>query len=336
MEKNSQRLAIIASKRYGEILSDGFRLFFESYKTLILPLAFFQILVIVLNVFLLTDLNWQYSSLGVSVIDLLQQVTLTESELNLVVIYIFLTIAILLIQNLIGAIIITTAMCSVSTYIYNKYTWADTDLSDSFKSASNKKFLVVLLILGICLPLSFLVIVPSIILFSFFIFSVFTYNMKGVEKPLREARRLSKGAFWKIIGVFLINVVVISIIRYIYTSIVGFFINFNSAWEDPNSRNYGMLILYNLIFNAVDITLAPLFICLLTTLFASIKAKKDVLFQDRSSLLVERTRPISQDMSFDIQTGSGFYCPYCGALIDSPKKFCPRCGERFSFINDQI
>ncbi|MFX1324891.1 MAG: zinc ribbon domain-containing protein [Promethearchaeota archaeon] len=334
MEKNSQRLANIAGKRYGEILSDGFKLFFESYKTLILPLAFFQVLVIVLNVFLLTDLNWYYSSLGVSVLDLLQQETLTESELNLIAIYIFLTSAILLIQNLIGAIIITTAMCSVSTYVYNKYTWADTDISDSFKSASNKKFLIVLLILGICLPLSFLVIVPSIILFSFFIFSVFTYNMKGVEKPLREARRLSKGAFWKIIGVFLINVLVISVIRFIYTSIVGFFINFDTAWVDPNSRNYGMLILYNLIFDAVDIILAPLFICLLTTLFASIKVKKDVLFQDRRPLIVEHPQPISQDMSFNIQPGSGFYCPYCGALIDSPKKFCPRCGESFSFINE--
>ncbi|MHA2392754.1 MAG: hypothetical protein ACXAEX_12480 [Promethearchaeota archaeon] len=334
MEKNSQRLANIASKRYGEILSDGFKLFFQSYKTLILPLALFQILVIVLNIFLLTDLNWYYSSLGVSVLDLLQQVTLTEGEWNLITIYLILTIAILLIQNLIGAIIITTAMCSVSTYIYNKYTWADTDFSDSFKSASNKKFLIVLLILGICIPLSFIVIVPSIILFSFFIFSVFTYNMEGVEKPLREARRISKGAFWKIIGVFLVNVIVISIIRTVYTTIIGLFIDFDSTWFAPSTRNYAMLILYDLIFNAVDIILAPLFICLLTTLFASVKSKKDLLYQERTSLIKEDFHPISQDIPSKIQLGEQFYCPYCGALIDSPKKYCPRCGESLSFINE--
>jgi rubrerythrin len=27
-----------------------------------------------------------------------------------------------------------------------------------------------------------------------------------------------------------------------------------------------------------------------------------------------------------------FYCPFCGKALDSPKKYCPRCGENIEFL----
>ena len=50
MENNSQRLVHLANKRFGDVLKDGFKLFSQNYKTLILPLAFFQVILIILNV----------------------------------------------------------------------------------------------------------------------------------------------------------------------------------------------------------------------------------------------------------------------------------------------
>jgi len=31
------------------------------------------------------------------------------------------------------------------------------------------------------------------------------------------------------------------------------------------------------------------------------------------------------------ELGSGMYCPFCGGLIKTPKKFCPNCGESLEF-----
>jgi len=31
------------------------------------------------------------------------------------------------------------------------------------------------------------------------------------------------------------------------------------------------------------------------------------------------------------EIGPGMYCPFCGALIKTPKKFCPNCGESLEF-----
>ncbi|MFX1313298.1 MAG: zinc ribbon domain-containing protein, partial [Promethearchaeota archaeon] len=34
------------------------------------------------------------------------------------------------------------------------------------------------------------------------------------------------------------------------------------------------------------------------------------------------------------ELGSGLYCPFCGALIKTPKKFCPNCGESIEFTQN--
>ena len=355
MEKNSQKLINLANKRYSDILTDGFKLFFKTYGTLIIPLALFQIALIILNVFLLTDLTWSIDSLGISVDEILdkfiENVSLTESELNALASFLFMTIGLLFLQNLIGAIVITIAMCSVSIYVFKRYMGEEISFMSSLKSSFNKRIFIVVLILGILLPLAFLLFIPAIIIFGFFIFSVFTYNMADTEKPIAEARAIAKGSFWKIIGVFLINIIIILIVSYFYNSLMTIIFNTNSTsfmikysiWSSPSGRNYGMLILYQLINSTIDIIFAPLFICLLTSLYASLKARRVLKtkyqqeYYPRRETYQEAFNVIEDKESSaisEIKLERGFYCPYCGVLIKSPKRFCPKCGENLSFIQE--
>ncbi len=394
METNSQKLVNLANKSFSDIIGEGFKLFIKIYIKIILPLALFQVLIIILNVFLLTDFKLFVSSRESNYFELIENLgagtipTEIEIEMRTIVFYFFLILTQSFLQNLIGAIIITIAMCSVSKYTYNKYTGEDISIKESFKSLFNKKILLVLLIIGVFLPLTtFLLSVPGIFIYSFFIFLVFTYNMeekndeieslidvpepeevkgytndrsnythsKKTYNPIKEARAISKGAFWKIIGVFVINLFLILIIRLIFNSAVSFFLNSGplslgeeiNNWEDPATRNYGMLILYQILISLIDIIFAPLFICLLTALFSSMKARKDLghkyqqgyypardyykeaLPESRQELYkiyedVEGTPPS------EIEIKGRLYCPYCGFLITSPKKFCPKCGESLS------
>ncbi|MFX1281190.1 MAG: hypothetical protein ACFFA3_17700 [Promethearchaeota archaeon] len=351
MEK-SQRIIDSANKSFGEIIREGFRLFSKNYVNLIIPLAVFQIILIVLDIFALTDLRWYADSLGVDVAEimekLLDNITLTESEFNSLTKFLLITVAIGFIQNLIGAIVITIAMCSVSNYLFNRYMQNETNIRDSFKSAFNKKIFLVILLIGVCLPLSvFMLFIPAIIIFGFFIFLVFTYNMNDVQKPISEARRIAKGNFWKILITFVLNFIIIFIVRSIYLSVFDLFLNPSSdlynSWLSPDTRNYVMIILYQILRNLIDILLAPLFICLLTSLFASSKAKKDLgyeyqgRYQSEGTVFLPSPRTsniIIPEKQSDNQNVEKFYCPFCGYEIHIPKKFCPNCGESFIFLNE--
>ena len=298
-------------------------------------------------------------SLGIALPDIMERfvesTTLTPDEMQTLMLYFLLNFAYVFLQNLIGALIITIAMCSVGNYVFRKYMNEDVRFVDSFKSAFNKKIFFAILILGICLPVSFIIFIPAIFIFGFFIFLVFTYNMEVKKNPISEARAIAKGNFWKIIGVFIINLLVINTISIFFTSIIDVFlindstIPIISSWYDPTTRSFGMLILYNILYSIVDILLAPLFICLLTALFSSLKAKKDLgyqyqqYYQPSRDMYQESYRNLRQEPYHGIKTEEStsipemgvenrFYCPYCGTLNQTPKRFCPKCGESLEDI----
>jgi len=349
MAINSAKFSNLAGKSFNEIIVDGFKLFARNYGKLILPLAFFQILLIILDTLLLTDFKWYVESIGLNITDLYTDLadptTITESDFNALTSFLLMNLVLLFLQNLIGAIIITIAMCSVSNYVYQKYMGEDVSFTESFKSAFNKKILIVILILGFLLSISSLLLfIPAIIIFGFFIFIVFTYNYEN-SNPIKEAKRISKGAFLKVIGVFVVNFIFIYVISFVYSTIIYTFLDADLAyqatinsWSNPATRNFGMIILYQIFFSIIDIFLAPLFICLLTTLFASLKARQDLgyypkkgYYQEsyprREQESFELTRNLDITSQPNITLKERFYCPYCGNLIKNIKKFCPKCGE---------
>ena len=368
MEVDQQRLAILANKRFSEVLREGFKLFINSYGYIFLPLMMFSIISILLQVFLLTDLEWNVNTLDRSVSEIMENLgdaDITESEWNLLVKYLVMYLALIFLNNLIagmgvGGIITTIAMCSVSTFLYKKYVQGEADFTSSFKSSFNKKMLLVILIIGICIPIgTSLFVIPAVIIYAFYIFLIYTYNMKDNNNPTSKARFIAKGAFWKLIGVFIINFIILATINFIYASIIDFIINVNidsatfsynyNSWYDPATRNFGMIILYKILYSFVDIIFAPLFICLLTSLFATLKAQKDLGYEYKreaypvsigyqepyTPLKVDSPESYEEVPSYGIPLKEGLYCPFCGYHIKRPKKFCPKCGEDISFINEQ-
>ena len=107
-----------------------------------------------------------------------------------------------------------------------------------------------------------------------------------------------------------------------------------------------MLILYQLLISLAEVFFTPLFICLLTVLFSSSKAKKELGYRFQKMYypvrdIYQETYPQQQE-SYEItktnpepkiQIKEKFYCPFCGFFIQKvEKKFCPKCGESFEFI----
>jgi hypothetical protein len=344
-----------ARKPFNEILSDGVRLFQENYKTLIIPLAIFSIISIIVNILLLTDLEWIFGSVYSQASPILNQITSdytympTNAELELIMNVLLFMIIELVIQMLIGTIFTIIAVCSVASYLYKVYLRQDVKFSDEFKKAFNSKMLLAILLLGIFIPLgTFLLFIPSLFILGFYFFFVFTYNDEGSKNPLSEARSISKGAFWRIIGILLICSLIQMSVNYVYSYIIDYAWGVNNAmyssWVNPDTRNYSMLILYGLVNNIPDILLAPLFVCFVTPLFASHKARFELghLYepsyyarwrdQEQRAPLQSLRHPLEDvEPVPSTQKGKGFYCPFCGYYIKTPKKFCTSCGETLDF-----
>ncbi|MFW9881623.1 MAG: hypothetical protein ACFFG0_51815, partial [Candidatus Thorarchaeota archaeon] len=104
MEK-SQRLVDLANRRFSDVIFDGFKLFYQNYGTLIFPLACFQVLLIILNIFLLTDLKWYIDSVGLDISEIMDRFVneeiITESEWNSLTFFLLLNIGLLFIENII-------------------------------------------------------------------------------------------------------------------------------------------------------------------------------------------------------------------------------------------
>jgi hypothetical protein len=350
----------LASKTFDDIIVDGFRLFSKTYKTLIIPLAIFSIFSILSTTLLLTDLRLlsaQSFSKAILILDKFSDFSYmpTDSEMDIVMQALIGLIINLTFEMVISSIFTIIAICSVSNYVYKKYLNKDPKFKEEFKAAFNSKLLLVILLLGIGVPLGiFLILIPSVIIIGYYIFYVFTFNSKENDNTLRLTRSISKGAFMRIIGIFLICSLFAYFISFLYESILGLVLNVPSSvynsWVNPNTRNFGMLFIYELVYAIPEIILAPVFICLITPLFASHKARFELGYQyqqqkyPRWRVQYERDTPrspiiyeqeIDKEFESKIETTEekkgGYYCPFCGYYVSSPKKYCTSCGESLDF-----
>jgi hypothetical protein len=339
------RVVNFSNKRFSEVLSEGFRFFGKNYLTLIIPLGLFMLISLIIKNFLVADLFWQSLQITPDIVNLLNKdpSALTNEDFNLMTDYLALTLYIGFINGFVTTIFNVLAMCLVSNYLYNKFIGNETKFFSEFKKAINGKLIFVILLLGVGISIgSFLLFIPSIIIFGYYIFYVFTYNSDDSNQPIKDAREIARKSFWKIIGVFVVSNLIILIIDFVFHLFIdGFLVQlYKSSWYNPSTRNFGMIILYDLIYHIVDLIFAPLFICLLTSLYVSLKNRKEISVQYRTPYY---QTPQSygtpyRDESSSIKSmnavdkpGSGFYCPFCGQFMKTKRKYCPHCGEQFNF-----
>ncbi|MFX1296948.1 MAG: hypothetical protein ACFFD2_19100 [Promethearchaeota archaeon] len=351
MSEDIQTLQRFAYKSFGGVLSDGYVLFAKNWLKIIGPIAFFSIISIILKNLLLTDLVWNLNLLEPQVNVILNKDpnSVTNAEFQVVLSYISFLIGSFVLNSVIGAFFTVIAMCSISNYLFKRYRGIDTNFNKELKLSFNSKLIIVALLIGIVVPLTFLLLIPGLILFGYFIFSVFTYHNENGKNALKEARFIKKGSFWKIIGVFIISSIIIWIITLMFQMFLDFIIPIDDitylSWYNPSSRNYGMIILYDFLYNNVfNILLGPLFICFLTVLYTSSKAKKVVISQYREQPISteyrysepETSRLFSDKMKteeprLDHKYNSGLYCPFCGKFMEKKLDKCPYCNEPLDF-----
>jgi hypothetical protein len=281
--------------------------------------------------------NWDLILLEAIVAPLasLDPSSLTETQINSLISYVYGNWGVDTIDFMIGALFTTLGLCIVSKYLYKKYLGENPSFLQSIKEAFNKKMIGVLIILGILIPIgNFLLVFPAIIIFGFFIFSVYTYQIDFEVGSLKEARRISKGAFWKIIGVFLISSFTISALTLLYQIFivdVFFPITYSTftSWFDPANPRVDLIIIINLVNKLFVIILEPLFICLLTPIFVHMNTRKKLGYGDLRQIKYQQVYAPPTQPEF---VENGIFCPFCGQHMDFKLKYCPSCGESIEFL----
>ncbi len=337
MFEDPEELTRITNKGFSELLKAGFKLFGKNWLKIIIPISFFYVISLLIRTILLTDANWDLILMEAAVTPLFSAdpTTLTQSQLNAILTYVFTTWGIDTLNYIISALFTTLGLCSVAMYLYKNYFGEKISLIGSMKGAFNRKMIIVLLILGVFIPLGNLMfVIPAIVIFGFYIFSIYTYQLDNTERSIKEAKILSKGAFWKIIGTFIVSYLIILTINTFYQLIIeiAFPVNYSTlvSWYNPSSRRFDLVFIYNLMNDVVLILLEPLFVCLLTPLFIQMKSRKRLGYDQRTDnyqrVYISPTQPEYVE--------SGIYCPFCGQHMDFKLKYCPSCGESIEFLTN--
>ena len=262
---------------------------------------------------LIAELDWQLITLTPSIETILMKdyFSITPSEIQLMGKYLVFGLSSIFLDILIPNIFNVIAICLVSNYLYNKFTGKKSKLFPEIKKALNKRILMVVLLLGVLFSAGWMLLIPGLIIFGFFIFYIFTYHSKESEHPLKDARSLAKGEFWKIIGILIFNNLIILVCEMTYQLIFDYFpLQPTASWYNPSTRNYGLIISYDFIMNFVRFLFTPLLICLLTPLYAHLKTRKEQYLKDQTSYI--ETPPSYVPPRIDSIKGPGIYCPFCG------------------------
>jgi hypothetical protein len=337
MSEDPEELTRIANKGFSELLKAGFKLFGRNWLKIIIPISFFYVISLLIRTVLLTDANWDLILMEATVTPLVNAdpTTLTPSQLNAMLTFVFTTWGIDTLNYIISALFTTLGLCSVAMYLYKNYFGEKISLTGSMKGAFNRKMIIVLIILGVFIPLgNLMLVIPAIVIFGFYIFSIYTYQLDNTERSIKEAKSLSKGAFWKIVGTFIVSYLIIFTINIFYQLIIeiAFPVSYSTlvSWYYPLSRRFDLIFIYNLMNDVVLILLEPLFVCLLTPLFIQMKSRKRLGYAQIADNYQKVYIPPTQPEYVE----NGIYCPFCGQHMDFKLKYCPSCGESIDFLTN--
>ena len=260
----------IIKKSYSQLISDGFELYALNFLKLVLVWLIFTSLTILIAVFIFYPIMLLYYR-NISLYAL-----------------------IFLLERVIFSIIAVIKICLVSNYLYDKYLQKHPNFIDSFKNAFNERLkypMVIFIIIGLISCSAFLIVgiilgdhptsaertsafiilnIIGIIMYvviTYYIFSIFTYNIEDIEKPLHEAKLLTKGSFWKVLAVQLIPIPILMVASIPFYPIYKYFWSMEHHITS-NIGYQGFIFLFSFIFSIPFIILGPLELCLLTPLFA--------------------------------------------------------------------
>lgn len=335
MSDDYPKLNSYSSKRFNDIIAEGFYLFGKNYLTLILPLGLFFIGSLILKNLIIVELEWQVMTMTPAIGIILEgdPTLLTPAEIELMFSFLVFGLSTIFLDSLISTLFTVLPLCLVSNYLYNKFIGKETSLISELKRALNGRLFLVLLLLGVAFSVGWVLFVPGVILFGFYIFYIFTYHSEDSEHPIKDARYVAKGEFWKIIGTFIFYNLLISVCDIIYRSIIENFVDFyNPLLYNPLTRDYGVIILFDFIYNIVPFVFTPLLICLLTSLYVNLKRKKEHSLQYKPSY--QEVPQSYKTTRYEAVSGSGIYCPFCGNFMRTKFEYCLHCGEKLNFEYD--
>jgi hypothetical protein len=316
-----------------DIIRDGFLLLRENYLKIVLPLFLFSMIPLLLNVLLTTGLEAMMINLEPQLTAVYDKILasedfsdITNSDLSIIMQYTLVALAILVLENM---VLYTFEMCGIALvayHLYKKFTGQEADLTDDMKKAFNYKLMIVLLILGPFMS------VGLFIVFGFFIYLIFTYNMPEYEGLEFIKKNWKIGSFFKKILIFLIPLIGIHFLfNFVFGGLIDLIWNINyetyTIWV--TTGNYGMLILYQAVSGIGRALLfAPLAVCLLTSLFT--EDFREYKVESETQQFYMGTKEIKTGESLQLE--DGMYCPFCGIRISGNQNFCPKCGESLEFI----
>ncbi len=247
MENMNQRNLETSFKK---IILDGLKLFKKTYFKIIPIFVLFSVVSIIFKVISLTEINYKLA--------ILKKSSSTNTPE-----FFLLYIGAIIIEFIIVNFFLILALSILSLYLLKCYRKEETDLITNVKKTFNKKLVLILLLLGLFLPITFLLIIPGLLIYKYYIFSIFTVNIPNVKRPFTQAKDISSGNFLRILIIFLINVIII------FSGNLVSNLFFYDLYESLIiSRNNGLLLIYFFVCNLLGILLSPLIVCLLTSLFS--------------------------------------------------------------------
>lgn len=284
-------------KKYSTLIVDGFRLYRKNFKNLVLTWLVFKAIYNLLYVLILTDLRYHFAIFNIPTL-----------------FYRIIKYSITWGLGLIGVI----QVCSTSSFLFKYYTLVDIKFMDDFRRGINSRLkypifisIIFFIIFGVILDLNHIIIALlesglsgfdfvitiqiiswsiffiSLIISSIFIFVRYTYNIKDIERPIYKARSLTKGIFWKIVLILLIDAAIVLVISFLWSLFNQFLVLtvfqdiYIEAYLPPS--NYVFIFLYRMFYNLPTIILGSLGVCLITPLFAHqyLKRENEILEDKR-------------------------------------------------------
>jgi len=347
------------SKSYSDSITDGFSLFKKSYFK-ILPISIIvSVLFLIISSLIMTDPTWQLLELNLQLDQMLENIdyeTASFEELqeimNFMIPILGFSFLILGAELFFSNFSQFLAFSIVGGFLYKIYLKQEANSGEEFKRSMKIETLLIPILFAIFISIGlFLLFLPALIIYVYYIFSPVMHSIESEEKLncFKSSRNYSKKNFLRISGIIILNSILIGIISWIYTSILDLIIptaQYNAAFH-PATRNYLMIIIYTLIYNITNMLLSPLLSCLLITLL--VYCKKQWYNRDLRMQYYQRSPPpqipVSSSTPYElpkqpilkpqtqpetIEPESEIFCPYCGFSMERSLnfRFCPSCGEK--------